>query len=159
MAHIYAMKPGQSTISGTLPDSEKKQRLDAALTEAVEGLSRERVKSLISGGNLQLDGATFTDPSAKKMGGKPFELTIPEPVDGPALAQDISLDVVFEDPHLIIINKPAGLVVHPAAGHADGTLVNALLHHCRGQLSGIGGVTRPGIVHRASGPQRAVRQA
>ena len=77
MAHIYAMKPGQSTISGTLPDSEKKQRLDAALTEAVDGLSRERVKSLISAGNLQLDGATFTDPSAKKMGGKPFELTIP----------------------------------------------------------------------------------
>ena len=86
MAHIYAMNPGQSTISGTLPESEKKQRLDAALTEAVEGLSRERVKSLISSGNLLLGGVTFTDPSAKKVGGKPFELTIPEPVAGPALA-------------------------------------------------------------------------
>lgn len=148
MAHIYAMNEAQSTISGTLPDSPKKQRLDAALTEAVDGLSRERVKSLISSGNLMLDGATFTDPSAKKIGNKPFELTIPEPIAGPALAQDIALDVIFEDTHLIVINKPAGLVVHPAAGHADGTLVNALLHHCRGQLSGIGGVTRPGIVHR-----------
>ena len=142
------MNAGQSTISGTLPDSQKKQRLDAALTEAVEGLSRERVKSLISNGNLAIDGAVFTDASAKKMAGKSFTLTIPEPIAGPALAQDIPLDVVFEDTHLIVINKPAGLVVHPAAGHPDGTLVNALLHHCRGELSGIGGVTRPGIVHR-----------
>jgi len=135
------MNAGQSTISGTLPDSQKKQRLDAALTEAVDGLSRERVKSLISNGNLLIDGTVFTDAAAKKMGGKAFTLTVPEPIEGPALAQDIPLDVVFEDSHLIIINKPA-------AGHADGTLVNALLHHCRGQLSGIGGVTRPGIVHR-----------
>ena len=148
MAHIYAMNAGQSTISGKLPESQKKQRLDGALTEAVDGLSRERVKSLIADGHLLIDGVTFTDPSAKKLSGKSFELTIPEPIAGPALAQDIPLDVIFEDTHLIIVNKPAGLVVHPAAGHADGTLVNALLHHCRGQLSGIGGVTRPGIVHR-----------
>jgi len=104
------------------------------LTEAVEGLSRERVKSLIADGHLLIDGMTFTDPSAKKLSGKSFELTIPEPIAGPALAQDIPLDVVFEDTHLIIVNKPAGLVVHPAAGHADGTLVNALLHHCRGAV-------------------------
>ncbi|MEJ6594708.1 pseudouridine synthase, partial [Parasphingorhabdus sp.] len=142
------MNTGQSTISGILPDFQKKQRLDAALTEAVDGLSRERVKSLISSGNLVIDGAPFTDPSAKKFGGKPFKLTIPEPIAGPALAQDIPLDVVFEDTDLIIINKPPGLVVHPAAGHPDGTLVNALLYHCKGELSGIGGVTRPGIVHR-----------
>ncbi|WP_417621756.1 RluA family pseudouridine synthase [Parasphingorhabdus sp.] len=142
------MNAGQSTLSGILPETPKKQRLDAALTDAVEGLSRERVKSLIAGGNLTIDGIVHKDPSAKKLAGKSFELTIPEPVTGPAQAQDIPLDVVFEDAHLIIVNKPAGLVVHPAAGHADGTLVNALLHHCRGQLSGIGGVTRPGIVHR-----------
>ena len=142
------MNEGQSTISGTLPDSQKKQRLDAALTEVVDGFSRERIKALISAGNLAVDGVAFTDPAAKKMAGKSFTLTIPEPIAGPARAQDIPLDVVFEDSHLIIVNKPAGLVVHPAAGHADGTLVNALLHHCRGQLSGIGGVTRPGIVHR-----------
>ncbi len=148
IAHIYAMHAGQSTISGILPETEKKQRLDAAVTEAVDGLSRERVKSLILAGNFLLEGQIFTDPSAKKIGGKPFVLTIPEPIAGPARPQDIPLDVAFEDAHLIVINKPAGLVVHPAAGHADGTLVNALLHHCRGQLSGIGGVTRPGIVHR-----------
>jgi len=148
MAHIYAMNAGQSTISGTLPESQRKQRLDAALTEMVEGLSRERVKSLIANGHLRVGGVKFTDPSAKKLAGKSFELTIPEPIEGPAQPQDIPLDVVFEDAHLIIVNKPAGLVVHPAAGHADGTLVNALLHHCRGELSGIGGVSRPGIVHR-----------
>ncbi|MEO9633973.1 MAG: RluA family pseudouridine synthase [Parasphingorhabdus sp.] len=142
------MNAEQSTISGILPVSEKKQRLDAALTEAVDGLSRERVKALISGGHLIIDGAPFTDPSAKKLAGKTFELTIPEPIEGPALAQDIPLEVIFEDTHLIIINKPPGMVVHPAAGHPDGTLVNALLHHCSGELSGIGGVTRPGIVHR-----------
>ncbi|MEO9600821.1 RluA family pseudouridine synthase [Parasphingorhabdus sp.] len=142
------MNAEQSTISGNLPETQKKQRLDAALTDVVDGLSRERVKSLISSGNLTIDGTVFTDPSAKKLAGRAFELTIPEPISGPALPQNIPLDVVFEDTHLIIVNKPPGLVVHPAAGHADGTLVNALLHHCEGQLSGIGGVARPGIVHR-----------
>ena len=82
------------------------------------------------------------------MPANPFNSQFPHPVEGPAQPQDIPLDVVYEDEHLIVVNKPAGLVVHPAAGHADGTLVNALLHHCKGQLSGIGGVTRPGIVHR-----------
>jgi 23S rRNA pseudouridine1911/1915/1917 synthase len=148
MAHIYAMNPPQSIKTGTLADTGKKQRLDAALTDAVEDLSRERVKALISGGNLLIDDEICTDPSAKKYAGKNFQLTIPVPIEGPALPQDIPLDVIFEDEHLIVINKAAGMVVHPAAGHADGTLVNALLHHCKGQLSGIGGVTRPGIVHR-----------
>lgn len=142
------MNPAQSIKSGQLPDTGKKQRLDAALASILPDLSRERVKALISAGNLLVDGLAISDPSSKKWSGKAFELTIPEPMEGPAKPQDIPLEVVFEDAHLIIINKPAGLVVHPAAGHPDGTLVNALLHHCKGELSGIGGVTRPGIVHR-----------
>ncbi len=142
------MTSGQSTKSGKIPIAAGKQRLDAALAGLLDDLSRERIKSLIAGGNLSIDGQTISDPSAKKYAGKLFELSIPNPIEGPAQPQDIPLDVVFEDEHLIIVNKPPGLVVHPAAGHSDGTLVNALLHHCQGQLSGIGGVMRPGIVHR-----------
>ncbi|MEP2104093.1 MAG: RluA family pseudouridine synthase [Parasphingorhabdus sp.] len=142
------MTAGQSIKSGIVPETEKKQRLDAALAGFLDDLSRERIKNLITSGNLLIDGATCTDPASKKCAGKAFALTVPAPIEGPAQPQDIPLDVVFEDDHLIVVNKPAGLVVHPAAGHPDGTLVNALLHHCKGQLSGIGGVTRPGIVHR-----------
>lgn len=142
------MTTGQSIKSGIVPETDKKQRLDAALAGFLEDLSRERIKNLITGGNLLIEGITCTDPASKKCAGKVFALTVPAPIDGPAQAQDIPLDVTYEDHHLIVINKPAGLVVHPAAGHPDGTLVNALLHHCEGQLSGIGGVTRPGIVHR-----------
>ena len=138
----------QSIKTGIVPVSDKKQRLDAALSELLSDLSRERIKSLIISENLLIDGDICTDPSSKKCAGKAFSLTVPAPVEGPAQPQDIPLDVVHEDEHLIVVNKPAGLVVHPAAGHADGTLVNALLHHCEGQLSGIGGVMRPGIVHR-----------
>ncbi len=142
------MTAGQSIKSGIVPETDKKQRLDAALAGFLDDLSRERIKNLITGGNLLIDGSTCTDPASKKCAGKTFALTVPAPIEGPAQPQDIPLDVVFEDDHLIVVNKPAGLVVHPAAGHPDGTLVNALLHHCKGQLSGIGGVTRPGIVHR-----------
>ncbi|MEP3224591.1 MAG: RluA family pseudouridine synthase [Parasphingorhabdus sp.] len=142
------MNEAQSIKSGIVPQTDKKQRLDASLAGLLDDLSRERIKNLIVGGNLLINGVPCTDPSSKKCAGKNFALTVPAPVEGPAQPQDIPLDVVFEDDHLIVINKTAGLVVHPAAGHADGTLVNALLHHCKGQLSGIGGVTRPGIVHR-----------
>ena len=142
------MSEGQSNKSGILPDHGRKQRLDAALAEIVKDLSRERIKALIADGQLCVAGTVVTDPAAKKYAGKPFELTVPAPRDGPAQPQDIPLDIVYEDHHLIVVNKPAGMVVHPAAGHPDGTLVNALLHHCKGQLSGIGGVMRPGIVHR-----------
>ena len=95
-----------------------------------------------------LGGNPARDPSAKARIGAAYSLNIPEPTPATAEAQDIALDIVFEDDHLLVVDKPAGLVVHPAAGHPDGTLVNALLHHCRGKLSGIGGVQRPGIVHR-----------
>jgi len=142
------MAAEQSIKTGIIADIGTKQRLDRALATQLSDLSRERIKSLIIGGNLQIDGHIIRDPSAKKHAGSVFALTIPAPVEGPAQPQNIALDVVFEDEHLIVINKPAGLVVHPAAGHPDGTLVNALLHHCKGQLSGIGGVVRPGIVHR-----------
>lgn len=133
-----------NVISGTLTASA---RLDKALAEA-SGLSRERVKALITQGCVTVDGVQAASASAKVAGGTSFAIALP-PADEPeAQAQEIALDVVYEDEHLIVIDKPAGMVVHPAAGNRDGTLVNALLHHCRGQLSGIGGVARPGIVHR-----------
>jgi 23S rRNA pseudouridine1911/1915/1917 synthase len=122
-------------------------RLDRALADA-SGLSRERVKALMDAGQVELGGQVTAQASAKAAAGTAFVIRVPRPAPNKAEAQDIPLSVVFEDAHLIVIDKPAGLVVHPAAGNLDGTLVNALLHHCRGQLSGIGGVVRPGIVHR-----------
>lgn len=122
-------------------------RLDKALAEA-SGLSRERVKGLIATGAVTVAGAPASSASARVMAGTAFAIALPPaaPLDTPA--QDIPLAIVFEDDHLIVIDKPAGMVVHPAAGNPDGTLVNALLHHCAGRLSGINGVARPGIVHR-----------
>ena len=122
-------------------------RLDKALADA-SGLSRERIKGLIGEGRVKVDGAVVRSASARTGEGTTFSIDVPPPQPLAAEAQDIPLDVVFEDDHLIVVNKPAGLVVHPAAGNPDGTLVNALLHHCWGQLSGINGVARPGIVHR-----------
>jgi 23S rRNA pseudouridine1911/1915/1917 synthase len=122
-------------------------RLDKALAEA-SGLSRERVKALIGEGRVTLGGKATFSASAKGEAGTAFAIEVPPATEATARAQDIPLTIVFEDEHLIVIDKPAGLVVHPAAGNPDGTLVNALLHHCRGKLSGIGGVARPGIVHR-----------
>jgi 23S rRNA pseudouridine1911/1915/1917 synthase len=122
-------------------------RLDKALAEA-SGLSRERVKALLGEGRVALSGKPEAQASLKPPKGTPFRITVPAAAPAEAAAQDIPLTVVHEDAHLIVVDKPAGLVVHPAAGNLDGTLVNALLHHCRGQLSGIGGVARPGIVHR-----------
>ncbi|WP_296674826.1 RluA family pseudouridine synthase [Novosphingobium sp.] len=122
-------------------------RLDKALADA-SGLSRERIKALLGEGRITLDRQPATQASIKVSEGTPFAITVPDAIPAMAAAQDIPLVVVYEDEHLIVVDKPAGLVVHPAAGNLDCTLVNALLHHCRGQLSGIGGVARPGIVHR-----------
>jgi 23S rRNA pseudouridine1911/1915/1917 synthase len=133
-----------TVITGTLAGG---QRLDKALADA-SGLSRERVKALIAEGRIALDGARATQPSAKAADGAWFEIDVPAPATAKAAPEDIPLVIAYEDDHLIVIDKPAGLVVHPAAGNPDGTLVNALLHHCAGKLSGIGGVARPGIVHR-----------
>ncbi|MEO5598408.1 MAG: RluA family pseudouridine synthase [Novosphingobium sp.] len=123
------------------------ERLDKALATA-SGLSRERIKALMAEGRITLGGQPVTQPTLKADAGTPFVITIPQAAPATAQAQDIPLVVAYEDDDLIVVDKPAGLVVHPAAGNLDGTLVNALLHHCRGQLSGIGGIARPGIVHR-----------
>ena len=123
-------------------------RLDRALAAALPTLSRERLKALIRSGALVAGDKPVRDPALKVRGDERFELSVPEPEPAHNEAQDIPLRVIFEDEHLLVVDKPAGLVVHPAAGNRDGTLVNALLHHCGGSLSGIGGVARPGIVHR-----------
>ena len=136
--------PDGEIITGTLTIAG---RLDKALAGATD-LSRERVKGLIAAGAVQIDGTTAQNGSAKVKEGAAYSISLPPPEMLAAEPQDIPLNVVFEDQHLIVINKPAGMVVHPAAGNRDGTLVNALLFHCKGQLSGINGVARPGIVHR-----------
>jgi len=135
------MGDGERILSGVFELGG--ERLDKALSRA-SGLSRERVKALMG---VQLVTPTLP-AAAKTAAGMAWSIRVPEPVLAEAAPQDIPLAVVFEDAHLIVVDKPAGLVVHPAAGNADGTLVNALLHHCAGRLSGIGGVARPGIVHR-----------
>jgi len=123
-------------------------RLDKWLSETIEELTRTRLKALIEAGALERDGQIFTDPSWKMREGEKYLLTIPPLADPAPRGEAIALDVIFEDADIIIINKPAGMVVHPAAGNWSGTLVNALIHHCGDSLSGIGGVARPGIVHR-----------
>ncbi|MBB5687151.1 RluA family pseudouridine synthase [Sphingobium boeckii] len=143
------MERGLSTVDALIGTKADGWRLDKALADALPDLSRERIKALIAGGQVRNEaGASVSDPSAKARAGAAFRLDIPAPTPLHNEAQDIALNIAYEDEHLIVIDKPAGLVVHPAAGNADGTLVNALLHHCRGSLSGIGGVARPGIVHR-----------
>jgi len=122
-------------------------RLDKALAEA-SGLSRARVQALIDGGMVEISGDAVTSASAKVAVGTPFRILLPPAAEAEARPQDIALVIAYEDEHLIVVDKPAGMVVHPAVGNADGTLVNALLHHCGESLSGIGGVARPGIVHR-----------
>jgi 23S rRNA pseudouridine1911/1915/1917 synthase len=140
---------GETIIQARIAGDAAGWRLDRALATAVPTLSRERLKALIAGGRVAGPGGSpVRDPAAKAVPGATYEVAVPEPSPAHNVAQDIALDIVFEDDHLLVVDKPAGLVVHPAAGNADGTLVNALLHHCAGRLSGIGGVARPGIVHR-----------
>lgn len=124
------------------------QRIDRVLAAALSGISRSRLQGLIKLGQVMLDEVAVTDPGTKVRNGQVMTVTLPPPVAAEPLGEDIPLTVVFEDAHLIVIDKPAGLVVHPAAGHGSGTLVNALIAHCGDSLSGIGGVKRPGIVHR-----------
>jgi 23S rRNA pseudouridine1911/1915/1917 synthase len=142
------MNRGVSIIRATIAADAAGWRLDRALAAALPTLSRERVKALISSGEVRDQaGAQVRDPSSKAKAGD-YEVRVPAPTPAHNVAQDIALEIVFEDDHLLVVDKPAGMVVHPAAGNLDGTLVNALLHHCAGRLSGIGGVARPGIVHR-----------
>lgn len=138
----------EESIIISLPATAAGQRLDKALAEALPQFSRERLKTLVQAGRLTAASGVLWDPATKMKGGEALTLVVPAPRPAHNVAQDIPLAIVFEDDHLLVVDKPAGLVVHPAAGNFDGTMVNALLHHCAGRLSGIGGVARPGIVHR-----------
>ena len=142
------MTGGHTTIEIALDASHAGWRLDRALAAAIPTLSRERLKVLTKAGALTREGKALRDPATKVKGNERFMLAVPDPAPPHNVAQEIPLPILFEDEHLLVVDKPAGLVVHPAAGNRDGTLVNALLHHCGGSLSGIGGVARPGIVHR-----------
>ena len=123
------------------------QRLDRAVAQALPDISRARLQALIAAGQLRRAGAAVSGASARALAG-PYELTLPAPLRAEPEAQDLELNVLYEDDQLIVVDKPAGMATHPAPGSSDRTLVNALLHHCRGSLSGVGGVARPGIVHR-----------
>lgn len=128
---------------GTAPE-----RLDRVLARLASDLSRSRLQALIRDGQVTLDGAPVLDPGRKVAGGARIALIVPPPIPAEPVGEAIELAIVYEDDDVIVIDKPAGLVVHPAAGHESGTLVNALIAHCGESLSGIGGVRRPGIVHR-----------
>ncbi len=132
----------------TVPGGATSTRLDKWLAEALPGYSRSRLKALIAEGAVAVAHKVERDPARKLKAGQSVVVAVPAPVDATPRAQAMDLTVVFEDKHLIVIDKPAGLVVHPAPGNPDSTLVNALLAHCGDTLLGIGGVKRPGIVHR-----------
>ena len=148
--------PPLTTPSGPLSfetvDADAGERLDRFLGAAAAArrlaLSRTRLKALIEAGHVMIDGQVVRDAAARLSAGLQIAFEAPPPDESPLVAQALPLEIVFEDQHLLVVDKPAGLVVHPAAGHADGTLVNALIAHCGESLSGVGGVRRPGIVHR-----------
>ena len=133
--------------SFTVPPEGIGARLDAWLAGQCEGFSRSRIQGLIRAERVRVNGAVVVRAAGKVEPGDVVMLAIPPPVPAEPQPEDIPLNIVYEDEHVIVVDKPAGLVVHPAPGHLDGTLVNALLHHCP-TLEGIGGVARPGIVHR-----------
>ena len=137
---------GAQVVSIALPPEAAGERLDKALA-AVSDLSRSRLQALIAAGALSLDDDVLTDASAKARPGA-YTLLVPAPEAAEPQPQDLPLTILYEDADLIVVDKAAGMAAHPAPGTPDGTLVNALLHHCAGSLSGIGGVLRPGIVHR-----------
>lgn len=132
----------------TLSAELDNQRLDKACALAFPDVSRSRIKNLILDGHVSVNETPVNDPSKKVMSGQTLCLGLPDLIPATPKAQAIALDIVYEDNDIIVINKPAGMVVHPAPGNYDSTLVNALLAHCGDTLSGIGGVARPGIVHR-----------
>ena len=138
MSAPAVLRPGPEDAGG---------RIDSFLAAALEGVSRSAAQKLIEGGAVLVDGKRAAK-NYKLTGREEIAVTLPEAADCPLLPQDIPLDVVYEDEDVIVVNKPSGMVVHPAPGHSDGTLVNALLRHCGDSLSGVGGEKRPGIVHR-----------
>ena len=136
-----------SWVARTAEPAEAGQRLDRWLAGWTE-LSRARIRSLVEGGDVRANGDLVSKVTAKVRDGVEYAVNVPPPVDDTPVPQDLPLSILFEDEHLVVLDKAAGMVVHPAPGSPDGTLVNALLHHCADSLSGIGGVMRPGIVHR-----------
>ncbi len=135
-------------LNATVSDTFKGSRLDKFLAESFADHSRSRIKTLIVDGHVTTAGAKVTDPSRRVKPGENFEVSLPALKPAIPIGQKIDLNIVYEDQDLIVIDKPAGLVVHPAPGNPDRTLVNALIAHCGDSLSGIGGEARPGIVHR-----------
>ena len=150
MLYSYDDQPTNYTLLAA--DDTPADRVDRFLAVHLDSpsqpLSRSRIKALILAGQLSEDGRTLTDPSASVKPGSHYSLTMPPAINAVPQAENIALDILFEDMHLIVLNKPAGIVVHPAPGSLTGTLVNALIAHCGPSLTGIGGVMRPGIVHR-----------
>jgi len=138
----------EATKTIKIAAEEQGQRLDRVLTARIPALSRSRLKALILDGRVAIAARTIRDPAIPVKSGDTVTVTLPAPEQAKPAGEPIPLHVVYEDDALIVIDKPKGLVVHPAAGHAKGTLVNALIAHCGDSLSGIGGVKRPGIVHR-----------
>jgi 23S rRNA pseudouridine1911/1915/1917 synthase len=157
MTQGLTQKPADSSgterrLTFVVPAENVSVRLDRYLAEQTEAvsasLSRTRIKSLIEEGCVTVGGEVATSPSRKLAAEEQIVLTVPPAQPAEPEAENIALNVVFEDEHLLVVDKPAGLVVHPASGHESGTLVNALIAHCGESLSGIGGVKKPGIVHR-----------
>src|SRR5258705_12970613 len=143
----------QSSVYGELreiraSEAHKGWRLDHFLARALPEMSRARLQALIKQGSVKHNETTIGDPNPRVKRGETYAVVVPPPAPANPIAQDIPLSILHEDADLIVLDKPAGLVVHPAAGNVDGTLVNALLAHCGASLPGIGGVARPGIVHR-----------
>jgi 23S rRNA pseudouridine1911/1915/1917 synthase len=132
----------------TVSEDQQTKRVDQFIVEELPSFSRTKIAKLVKEGALLINGKTVTDNSKKVTSGDDIELLVPEAVATDIKPQKIPLDIVYEDNDLLVINKPIGMVVHPGAGNPDKTLVNALLHHCKGNLSGINGELRPGIVHR-----------
>jgi 23S rRNA pseudouridine1911/1915/1917 synthase len=147
MSDPFTELPGNR--KALIADEMAEGRLDAWLTSVLDGtFSRNRIKNLIEQGAVFQNGAVVLEPKRKVRPGDSFEIILPEPEDPEPKGENIPLEVLYEDQDVIVIAKPAGLVVHPGAGNWTGTLVNALIYHCGDSLSGIGGVKRPGIVHR-----------
>lgn len=138
----------QGFLNVKIPFALKGERLDKALAKLCPDLSRSRIKSLMDDECVFIGDHIFDGASYKVLGGETFKLLVPPAVDDTPRPENIPLNIIYEDDELLVVDKPAGLVVHPGAGHQSGTLVNALLYHCGDTLSGIGGVKRPGIVHR-----------
>lgn len=148
MTAIDTANNDDAPIELTIPFKMVGMRLDKYLSTAWPQFSRTRLKALIEQGQVRMNDALMVDASYKVRGGEVIELNEPAPIDADPIPENIPLDIVYEDDDLLVINKDADMVVHPAAGHATGTLVHALLYHCGDTLSGVGGVKRPGIVHR-----------